>query len=247
MLFETILKELVMILGLQIGMLIYGIMALISGKLTLSKTRVVTGPMARYLAIVLLAPVPVAYLAHGSLHANFLARGKMAGNENGFRWTMIGVEAAITLLCFGVVFGVGWASAGDPTKRREDEDDRAERYGRDRWDVVPREPRNLSVEPSPVEHASTQARTADSVCTADSIRTAAPITTEPVGAAATGVAALPTAILVGPTREVHAARRPRAASRASDSGPVCGACGAEIDLGPDRRLPPWCVHCGKNL
>jgi hypothetical protein len=52
-----------MILGLEIGMLIAGIMALAQGKLTLSKKQVVEGVAARLAGVVLILPVPLAFTA----------------------------------------------------------------------------------------------------------------------------------------------------------------------------------------
>jgi hypothetical protein len=219
-----------MILGMQIGMLIYGIMTLTSGKLTLSKTRVVSGPLARYLAFLLLAPVPLAYTAHGFLHADFATRGKKVGNDSTFRWTMIGVEAGITVLCLAIVYGVGFACAENPMKRKEDEAE-----GMAHWDVKPAEPRDFAVESSRQGNASPPVRAAESLDTRIS-----------------DVSVLPTAILVAASTDVCVATRPsaataRRASKSEPTGPVCSACGAGIDLREGRRLPPWCVSCGKNL
>src|SRR5438552_1663107 len=61
-------RETLMILGMEIGMIIFGIVTLTTGKLTLSKSKVVTGSLARHLGFLLLAPVPVAYTAHGFVH-----------------------------------------------------------------------------------------------------------------------------------------------------------------------------------
>jgi hypothetical protein len=106
-------------MGAEIAMIVLGILTLATGKLTLAKKRVVTGPLARRLGIVLLLPIPLAYTAHGFVHYHFLTRGKLVGNSGGFFWTMVAVEAAIVLLCLGFVYAVGWTNATDPTADKE--------------------------------------------------------------------------------------------------------------------------------
>jgi hypothetical protein len=108
-----------MILGMEIGMIIFGVVSLTTGRLTLSKTRAVTGPLARGLAVVLLLPIPLAYTAHGFVHATFVTHGRRVGTDSRFVWSVIAVEAVITVLCLGIVYAVGLANAVDPTAAKE--------------------------------------------------------------------------------------------------------------------------------
>ncbi len=110
-----------MILGAEIGMLVIGILTLVSGKLVLARTRVVTGAFARQLAWVLLAPIPLAYTAHGFVHQWFVERHLPVGNSNRFYWTLVAVEATIVVLCGATVYLLGWWHAIDPA-RQHDED-----------------------------------------------------------------------------------------------------------------------------
>jgi hypothetical protein len=103
-----------MILGAEIGMLMLGIYAIVTGRVPLTKTKVLTGPLARPLGSLLLAPIPVAYLAHGFLHAHFVTNRKPVGGSQ-FLWTMIGVEGAIVIVCLAIFYIVAWANATDPT------------------------------------------------------------------------------------------------------------------------------------
>jgi hypothetical protein len=104
-----------MIFGAELGMIVLGIVTLATGRLTFSKKRVVNGPLARRLSIVLFLPIPFAYVAHGFLHASFVTRGKPVGNSSTFYWTMVAIEAAIVILCMAIVYGIGWTRATDPT------------------------------------------------------------------------------------------------------------------------------------
>jgi hypothetical protein len=100
-----------MILGLEIGLLITGIYALATGKLTLSKNRVVHGPAARVLGVVALLPLPLAFLIGFALGVNAASRGQTLEEVKPL---LIGVELAVALLCGGIVLGVGLAVARDP-------------------------------------------------------------------------------------------------------------------------------------
>jgi hypothetical protein len=102
-----------MIRGLEIAMIVWGIYILVTGNLSLGKNRVVMGPPARKLAFILLAPVPVAYIASGAIHAHFVTQGKPVGTDSTFVWTMIAAEAGIVLLCFGAFTALAWVQAGE--------------------------------------------------------------------------------------------------------------------------------------
>jgi hypothetical protein len=97
-----------MIFGMAIGLLIVGVMTLATGKFTLTKTRAVTGPFARTLAFMMLAPFPLMYTAEGFIHMHFVQNNKKVGNDPTFVWTVIAVKGAIVLLCFIVPYVLGW-------------------------------------------------------------------------------------------------------------------------------------------
>ena len=52
-----------MILGAEIGLLIYGIYSLATGKYSLNKGKVLTGGKARLLGILCMLPLPLAFIA----------------------------------------------------------------------------------------------------------------------------------------------------------------------------------------
>ena len=51
-----------MILGMEIGLAIFGLIALVKGKMTVSKNKVVVGAAARLLGLLALTPLPAALL-----------------------------------------------------------------------------------------------------------------------------------------------------------------------------------------
>ena len=51
-----------MILGIEIALIVVGILALARGRMTLSKTKVVVGAPARLLGLLALTPLPLAFM-----------------------------------------------------------------------------------------------------------------------------------------------------------------------------------------
>lgn len=83
-----------MILGAQIGLLIYGMIAIIRGSYSLGKGRKIIGTDARRLGAVCLAPIPLSALAGfgiGFLNPEAVSSGELRG-------MIAGVEVAI-LIC----------------------------------------------------------------------------------------------------------------------------------------------------
>jgi hypothetical protein len=121
-----------MILGMEIGLAIFGILALVKGKMTLSKNKVVVGAPARLLGLLALMPLPVAFgvgllyaLSEGPVNA-----GRVADDN---KLALAAVEGGIVVLFAVLVFGIGAAVGITPqeAERRErrapgryDEDDR---------------------------------------------------------------------------------------------------------------------------
>jgi hypothetical protein len=110
-----------MILGLEIGMIIYGLIALMTGKFIVTKVRVVTGKLARQLGFILLMPIPIAYTAHGLVHYRFVRDRRPVGADSTFVWTMIAVEAGIVICCFATAYAIGWFATSYPKVFEESE------------------------------------------------------------------------------------------------------------------------------
>src|SRR5437773_1370836 len=105
-----------MILGAEIGLLVLGIYGLTTGKLTLSKTRVVEGPAARWLAVVCMLPLPLSFVVGFVIGFTTAARGQ-PWNPDSWRWTLILIEGGIVVACVAVVYTVGWGLAEHPEQR----------------------------------------------------------------------------------------------------------------------------------
>ena len=102
-----------MILGAEIGLLVMGIIALVKGKLTLSKTRVVHGTAARLLALIALLPLPLSFAAGLVYGVVVTARGGDVAADSA-RLTMIGAEVAILVGCIVALYAIGWTLAKPP-------------------------------------------------------------------------------------------------------------------------------------
>lgn len=131
-----------MICGMEIGMAIVGLLALIRGRMTISKTRVVVGVPARLLGIVALTPLPVAF---GAVILFSLVQGAAVNPEKfaeDNRVTLVLIEAGIVIGIAIFVFAVGALVAIHPDEaaRREradryddyEEEDEGDRRDRDR-------------------------------------------------------------------------------------------------------------------
>ncbi|MBT8339336.1 MAG: hypothetical protein HKP58_04160 [Desulfatitalea sp.] len=80
-----------MIFGAELGLLIYGVMALIKGQFSIGKGKKVQGSSARVLGIISLLPMPLSAMAGfviGFLNPDAEAAGQM-------KWTIVGVEVSI--------------------------------------------------------------------------------------------------------------------------------------------------------
>jgi hypothetical protein len=107
-----------MILGIEIALLILGIYALATGKLTLSKNKVVQGTPARLLGIIGLVPLPLAFLAGVAYGATQAAQGKDVTSDS-VRWTLTGIEAGIVVVCLIALFAIGFAIAKPPEDQKK--------------------------------------------------------------------------------------------------------------------------------
>src|SRR4051812_13151875 len=105
-----------MILGLEIGLIIFGLIALFRGKLTISKTKVVEGLPARLLGLLALTPLPIAILVGIvfvlAVAPNNPEKAARIADEN--KLTLALVEAGIVIFITILVFGFGAALGKNP-------------------------------------------------------------------------------------------------------------------------------------
>jgi hypothetical protein len=151
-----------MILGLEIGLIIVGILALVRGRIQLSKGKTVQGAPARLLGLLALTPLPVAFfvimvytLANTDINRPDLVEKWAEDNK----WTLTAIEAGV-VIGIGVLFIILAAVMGKPVaeiehevkrKRVADYDDEFEddqpRRSRDEYDDEdddrPRRPRRF--------------------------------------------------------------------------------------------------------
>jgi hypothetical protein len=100
-----------MILGMEIGMFIMGVYALATGRMTLWRNRVVHGPVARFLGLVAMAPVPLTVLlAVGP-------RALVTRHDPSHRWHLVALEVGAISLCIVVIYvlGILWSGLGTTT------------------------------------------------------------------------------------------------------------------------------------
>jgi hypothetical protein len=128
-----------MICVIEIGLFIFGIMMLITGKMKLSAGRVVEGTPARLLGLLALVPLPLALVVGAIYTATVVMQGPNPGAfDLGNRDTIIitVIEAVITLGTLAAVLGIGYAVGKAPVDKRqrlveewEDEEDELPRRG----------------------------------------------------------------------------------------------------------------------
>lgn len=116
-----------MICGLQIGLAIFGLIALIRGKMTISKSKVIVGTPARLIGLLALVPIPLT-LGVGMLIG--IAKVAEGGNPEKIaednRGLLMGVEIGIVIVTAILVFGLGAALGVSPAEAERR--DRAGRY-----------------------------------------------------------------------------------------------------------------------
>lgn len=107
-----------MLFGLEIGMLICGIIALISGKVTLSPRSVVSGMPARVIGIIAVVTLPVSF----GLTAMYIFLMSQAW-PMGQRWPhgliLLGLELVIFFAALVAMFVVGYKYVHDPQALEE--------------------------------------------------------------------------------------------------------------------------------
>lgn len=118
-----------MILGIEIAMIIVGLLALVRGRMTISKNKVVTGAAARLLGLVALTPLPVAF-AGVALYVAASAPGDPERFVEDNKFAIMGIEAGVVIVIAILVFGIGAAIGRPPEDKRDDDDDRPRRRTR---------------------------------------------------------------------------------------------------------------------
>lgn len=119
-----------MILGLEIGMLIFGFIGLVTGKLKLSAGNEVEGAPARLLGLVAILPLPLA------LVTGFCIGLSMGPRVHDMQGTFLVIELGLVGICALIVFGGGAMVAGS---QRVERDSRRRRFDvRDDFEEEPR-------------------------------------------------------------------------------------------------------------
>jgi hypothetical protein len=95
----------------QIAMFIFGIIALVKGTFSLSKTRAVRGAAARTIGAILMLPLPLA-LGIGFVIGMIMAtQGKPVDLKS--LGPLSAIDGVLTLVCFVIVVVIAFATARD--------------------------------------------------------------------------------------------------------------------------------------
>ncbi len=107
-----------MILGLEIGMLIAGLYAMVKGKINWTKSRVTEGAPARVAGVILVLPLPLALAVGLVVGVGQVARGR--GDVKDLQLTLTLTEVGIVLACLAlaVVFSLAFSRPAEPEPRR---------------------------------------------------------------------------------------------------------------------------------
>lgn len=103
---------------LEIILGVYGLYVLFTGKLKLSAEKVVEGTPARLLALIMLAPFPIAFAAGMAIGVWSAANGQEVG-DLGF--PLMAVEVVIVIVCAALAFGIAHAIAKPPGFKRPEQ------------------------------------------------------------------------------------------------------------------------------
>lgn len=87
-----------MVMGLEIGMLSYGLYALFTGKFQISKQRIVVGNSARLSGLFLVLPLPVVFIL-------FLGMGSQI---QGMNIAPIAIEVGIIVICLIIALVIAY-------------------------------------------------------------------------------------------------------------------------------------------
>ncbi len=118
-----------LMLVLQIGMLVMGLIALFSGKLSLTKAMTLKGAAARLAGLIMIAPLPI-NLGVGFVVGLTVASQGRQFNFQEWQMTFILLEVGVTLGCLLIAFLVA-ATMGAPDDSDESKYRRRDRDGDD--------------------------------------------------------------------------------------------------------------------
>ena len=99
-----------MILGIEIALLVVGVLALVRGKLPLDKSHAVYGLPARFLGLIALTPLPASFVVVAAYTILNVPSGNPAAVDQFVadnRWILIAIEAGIAIGVAVTVFGLG--------------------------------------------------------------------------------------------------------------------------------------------
>src|SRR5262249_33049584 len=110
-----------MVLGLEIGLLVVGLIVLITGKFKLGKHRAATGAAARFAGLWFLLPIPLAF---GILMIPNLARAGQGKELNSTDWKLTStlIELGVCVVCalLGSAVALAMSSPSEPSPRRKE-------------------------------------------------------------------------------------------------------------------------------
>jgi NPCBM/NEW2 domain len=104
-----------MILGMEIAMLAVGLYALVAGKMTLTRNRVVYGAGARFLGLIALMPFPLAFSV-GFVLGAYEAVNHRSLIDSSAKWTLIAIEGGIVVFCALLVYVLGMLMTSSPRR-----------------------------------------------------------------------------------------------------------------------------------
>ena len=119
-----------MLLALEIGMLVFGIVTLAQGKITFSRTKVVEGAPAYIAGVILLLPLPLAIMAGIFVSLDAIQKGREIDPADS---KFLLIEGGLILACFLLTTVICVACSGEPRRNRRDEEDE--------WGDIDRRPR----------------------------------------------------------------------------------------------------------
>jgi hypothetical protein len=110
-----------MVLGAEIGLAVMGLVALFTGKLTLSKTTVLHGIPARLLGLFCMAPVPIAFMILFAIAISIAAQGGDPSVIDGPDWkvTLWLIEVGTLISCCILLYAIGNAVAKAQERSRQ--------------------------------------------------------------------------------------------------------------------------------
>jgi hypothetical protein len=105
----------------EIAMLVIGIMALVTGKLTFSQNKVVRGATARIAGAILMIPLPLMFGIGLIIGLQAGLQGQQVDQQK-LQSQLTPIEIGVTITC--LILGLGIAVMGaEPPRRRDDFDD----------------------------------------------------------------------------------------------------------------------------